>query len=103
MKRLMIAAALMLATSSLSVWAQSPATDTDKPQAAPAQTMPMANCPASGSTMIQKLQGCPMADGEKSPDGALPMHRMMHGEMMHGAQHPGGHECCKLSDAEKPK
>ncbi len=108
MKRLMIAAVLMLATSSLSVWAQTPAADADKPQAAkPAQTMPMANCPHNDGTTADAQKGCPIIQGQKSDQGAVPMHQMMHDGMMRGQQHPDGQGsmgCCELSKADdKPK
>ncbi len=105
MKRLMIATVLLLATTSLSAWAETPAADANKPEAAnPVQTMPMANC-SGGGAMAQAPQGCPMAPGEKTDQGTMPMHRMMHGGMMHGEQHPdgqGGMGCCELSKADKP-
>lgn len=105
MKRLMTAAALILATSSLSIWAQSPAPDANKAAGDNSGQMPMADC-AGSSAIMQAVQGCPMAKGEKSEQGTTPMHHMKHGEMMHGAQHPGGQggtNCCTLSDADKAK
>ncbi len=65
MKRLMIGTALLL-TMTLSVWAETPAADANKPEAAnPALTMPMANCPGRGGEMAQAPQGCPMAPARR--------------------------------------
>ena len=114
MKRLMIAAALLLATTSMPVWAQAPAAGDSKnaPQTTapvPAQpaAMPMTNCPGSSGAMAEAQKGCPMAPGDvKSDQGAMPMHQMMHSGMMQGQMHPGDQgaiNCCELSKADKPK
>ena len=113
MKRLTIAATLLLAAASMPVWAQAPAANDrqNAPQtAAPAPTqptMPMANCPGNSGAMAEAQKGCPMAPGEaKSDQGAMPMHQMMHGGMMQGQMHPGGQgamNCCELSKADKPQ
>ncbi len=110
MKRLMIATALLLATTSMSVWAQAPAADENKPPkaATPSQAMPMTNCPGNGGARAEGQPGCPMAPGDvKSEQGGMSVQEMMHG-MMHGQmQHAGGHSdhgnCCELSKADKPK
>lgn len=105
MKRLIMAAALILVTSNLSVWAQTPTPDANKAGRDNSMQMPMADC-AGGNAAMQAVQGCPMAKGEKSEQGGMPMHQMKHGDMMHGAQHPGGHSgtnCCTLSEADKAK
>ena len=110
MKRLMIATALLLATTGMSVWAQAPAADANKaPQAAaPSQAMPMANCPGNSGARAEGQQGCPMATGDvKSEQGGMSVQEMMHG-MMHGqTRHAGSHSdhgnCCELSKADKPK
>jgi hypothetical protein len=118
-KRLMIATALLLATTSMSVWAQAPAAgdQSNPPQtAAPApaqpapQAMPMTNCPGNSGAMAEAQKGCPMApDNMKSGEGAMPMHQMMHG-MMHGQMQSGGNQsdqgqggmnCCEMSKADK--
>lgn len=114
MKRLMIATALLLATTGMSVWAQAPAANDPQnaPQsAAPAptqpapQAMPMTNCPGNSGSMAEAQKGCPMAPGDtKSNQGAMPMHQMMHGGMMQGQMHPGGQgamNCCELSKTDK--
>ena len=115
MKRLMIASALLLTTTGMSVWAQAPAASdqNNPPQAtAPAQptTMPMADCSAnSGAAMAEgQKTNCPMApDNMKSGEGTMTTHQMMH-DMMHGqVRHAGSHSdhgnCCELSKADKPK
>ena len=106
MKRLMIAATLLLAATSMSVWAQAPG------QPTPPAAMPMTNCGGnSGAAMAEgQKTGCPMApDSMKSGEGAMPMHQMMHG-MMHGqpqagANQPdqvqGGMKCCEMSKSDK--
>lgn len=103
MKRLMIATALLLATTSMSVWAQAPTADANKTP----QAMPMTNCPGNSGAMAEAQKGCPMAPGDaKSDQGAMPMHRMMHGDMMQGHMHPAGQgttNCCELSKADKPQ
>lgn len=114
MKRLMIAATLLLAATSMPVWAQAPAAN--DPQNAPQSTapapaqqaaMPMANCSGNSGAMADTQKGCPMAPGDtKSDQGAVPMHQMMHGGMMQGQMHPGGQgamNCCELSKADKPQ
>jgi hypothetical protein len=120
----MIAATLLLATTSMPVWAQAPAANDPHHPAqtaapAPAQptpptAMPMTNCGGnSGAAMADDQKtGCPMApDNMKSGEGAMPMHQMMHG-MMHGQmqsganqsdQGQGGMKCCEMSKADKPQ
>ena len=93
MKRLIIAAVVLVTTTGMSVWAQAPAAaDADKvpQQAAPAQRpMPMTNCPGASGAMGDAKNGCPMAPNDmKSEQGAMPMHQMMHG-MMQGGMHHG--------------
>ena len=119
MKRLTIAATLLLAAASMPVWAQAPTANDPQnaPQtAAPAptqpvpQAMPMTNCPGNSGAMAEAQKGCPMApDNMKSGEGAMPMHQMMHG-MMHGQmqsganqsdQGQGGMKCCEMSKADK--
>lgn len=124
MKRLMIAATLLLAATSMSVWAQAPAADDPHHPAqtagpAPAQStppaaMPMINCGGnSGATTAEGQKGnCPVAlDNMKSGEGAMTTHQMMH-DMMHGQpqpvvnQHDHGHngmKCCEMSKANKPQ
>ena len=110
MKRLMMAATLLLATASMSVWAQAPAADVNKtPQAAaPSQAMPMANCPGNNGAKAKGQQDCPMAPGDvKSEQGGMSvqemMHGMMHGQMRHAGSHSDHGNCCELSKADKPK
>ena len=93
MKRLIIAAVVLVTTTGMSVWAQAPAAaDADKvpQQAAPAQRpMPMTNCPGGSGAMGDAQKGCPMAPNDmKSEQGAMPLHQMMHG-MMQGSMHQG--------------
>lgn len=102
MKRLMIVTTLLLAATSMSVWAQAPAADDPHhpPQAVapvPAQptpptAMPMANCVGNnGGAMAQdEKANCPMAAGDmKSDQNAMSMHRMMMQGMMHGQPQSG--------------
>lgn len=112
MKRLMIATALLLATTGMSVWAQAPAVgdQNNPPQAtAPAQpAMPMANCPGNGNAKAEGQQGCPMAPGDvKSEQGGMSvqdmMHGMMHGQMRNAGSHSDHGNCCELSKVDKPK
>lgn len=115
MKRLMIATALLLATTGMSVWAQAPVAggQNNPPQtAAPAQpaTMPMANCGgnSSATTVEGQKSNCPMAsDNVKSSEGTMTthqmMHDMMHGQMLHAGSHSDHGNCCELSKADKPK
>ena len=110
MKRLMIATALLLATTGMSVWAQASAADANKtPQAAaPSQAMPMANCPGNGGARTEGQQDCPMAPVDvKSEQGGMTvqemMHGMMHGQMRHAGSHSDHGNCCELSKADKPK
>jgi hypothetical protein len=106
----MIATALLLATTGMSVWAQAPVADANKaPQAAaPSQAMPMANCPGNSGARAEGQQGCPMAPGDvKSGEGTMTthqmMHDMMHGQMRHAGSHSDHGNCCELSKADKPK
>lgn len=114
MKRLMIATALLLATTGMSVWAQAPvAGDQNNPPQtatpAPAQpAMPMANCPGNSGARAEGQQGCPMLPGDvKSEQGGMSvqemMHGMMHGQMRHAGSHSDHGNCCELSKADKPK
>ncbi|MBI2716471.1 MAG: hypothetical protein HYX37_18790 [Rhizobiales bacterium] len=117
MKRLMIATALLLATTGMSVWAQAPvAGDQNNPPqtVAPApaqqtpQAMPMTNCPGNGGARAEGQQGCPMAPGDvKSEQGGMSvqemMHDMMHGQMRHAGSHSDHGNCCELPKADKPK
>ena len=68
MKRLIIAAVVLVTTTGMSVWAQAPAAaDADKvpQQAAPAQRpMPMTNCPGGSGAMGDAQKGCPMAPND---------------------------------------
>ena len=107
MKRLMFATALLLATTSISVWAQAPAAND---QQNPTQTaMPMAGCPGAAMSEGQKAN-CPMAapGDAKSDQGSMSTQKMMQDMMngqMHGHQHGdhGSKNCCELSKADKPK
>jgi hypothetical protein len=111
-KRLTIAAALLLAATSMPVWAQAPAAGDPKnvPQtAAPAQpAMPKTNCPGIGGASAEGHQGCPMLPGDvKSEQGGMSVeemkHGMMHGQMRHAGSHSDHGNCCELSKADKPK
>ena len=93
MKRLIIAAAVLVTTTGMSVWAQAPAAaDADKvpQQAAPAQRpMPMTNCPGASGAMGDAQKGCPMAPNDmKSEQDVTGMHQMMRG-MMQGSMRNG--------------
>jgi hypothetical protein len=121
----MIVATLLLAATSMSVWAQAPAADdphhppqTAAPaptQATPPMAMPMTNCAGNYDSAVAQSEkaSCAMAPGDtKSDQGAMPMHRMMMQGMMHsqpqsGATQPdqiqGGTMCCGLPKADKPQ
>ncbi len=102
MKRLMIVTTLLLAATSMSVWAQAPAADDPHhpPQTAapapaqptPPMAMPMTNCAGNhgGAAAESEKTNCPMATGDmKSDQGAMPMHRMMMQGMMHSQPQTG--------------
>ena len=124
MRRLMIAATLLLATANVSVWAQAQsANDPHHPAQtagpASAQSMPPAaitatNCGgnAGATTAEGQNSNCPMGtDNMKSGEGTISTQQMMH-DMMHGRpqsvakQHDHGHnnmKCCEMSKADKPR
>ena len=88
MKRFMTAAILLLAATSVPVWAQAPAANDPQnaPQTAasvPAQSaVPMTNCPGSSGATADAEKGCAMAPSGTKPDqGGIPMHQMNGGMM----------------------
>ena len=95
MKRLMIAATLLLAATSMPVWAQAPAANNSQnaPQTAapvPAQpaAMPMANCSSNSGATAEAQKGCPMTPSDTKPNqGGMPMHQMTPGGMMQFNDH----------------
>ena len=121
----MIATTLLLATTSMSAWAQAPAADDPRnpPQAAaaaPAQptpptAMPMTNCAGNHDSAAAQSEktSCAMAPGDiKSDRGAMHLHQMMMQGMMHsqpqsGTTQPdhiqGGTTCCGTPQADKPQ
>jgi hypothetical protein len=93
---MMIVTTLLLAATSMSVWAQAPAADdphhlpqTAAPapaQATPPMAIPMTNCAGNhgGAAAQSEKTNCPMVPGDmKSDQDAMPMHRMMMHDMMY--------------------
>jgi hypothetical protein len=103
MKRLMIAAAILLTTGVMSVWAQGPINnDTSTVICAPAQqTRPvtMTDCPDKYSARSKSQKGCSNPGGDVK-SGRIPVHQMMQGGMMSDYTHPRGQDAIAGSSPE---